>query len=153
MVEDCNGATGVKHAVPLIRSLHMRSTSSVSEQRQGSWWVLPLVLGIVLALLFSKSFTPQYVLFSNDGPLGSISATENNLPARFGGTWRPLGWLGAQAPAAAVTVTTLTATILSPVLFLKMYAPLTLLFTGFCAWLFFRQLRFSGVACVIGGLA
>jgi len=131
----------------------MRSASPVSEQRQGRWWILPLVLGFVLAILFAKSFTPNFVLFSNDGPLGAVSATENNLPARFGGTWRPLGWLGAQAPAAAVTITNLTLTVLSPVLFLKMYAPLTLLFTGFCAWLFFRQLRFSGVACVVGGLA
>ena len=34
-----------------------------------------------------------------------------------------------------------------------MYAPLTLFFTGFAAWLFFRQLRFSKMACIIGGVA
>jgi hypothetical protein len=114
---------------------------------------LPALLGAVLALLFAKSFSPHFVLFSNDGPLGLMAATENQFPARFSGTWRPLGWLGGEAPAAAVTVSNLLLTVCSPVCYLKFYAPFALLFTGFCAWLFFRQLRFNGLACVGGGLA
>ncbi len=44
-------------------------------------------------------------------------------------------------------------TLLSPVAFLKIYAPFTLLFLGFSAWLFFRQLGFSPMVCVLGGIA
>ncbi len=36
--------------------------------------------------------------------------------------------------------------------YLKVYAPLTMVFMGCCAWFFFRQLRFAPIVCVIGGL-
>jgi len=119
----------------------------------GRWWLFPALLGAVLAILFAKSFEPHAVLFSNDGPLGLMSSDENQLPGRFAGTWRPLGWIGAQGPAASVTMTTLIGTLTNPVMFLKLYAPLTVLFLGFSAWVFFRQLRFSQMTSVIGGLA
>ena len=45
------------------------------------------------------------------------------------------------------------ATILPPLLYLKVYAPLTLLCVGFSAWFLFRQLRFNPTVCVLGGLA
>jgi len=44
-------------------------------------------------------------------------------------------------------------TLLPPVVFLKFYEPLALLFLGFSAWLFFRQLNFSPMVCVLGGVA
>ena len=37
--------------------------------RAGELWVLPLVLGGVLAVLFWRSFHPAWVQFANDGPL------------------------------------------------------------------------------------
>ncbi len=43
--------------------------------------------------------------------------------------------------------------LLSPEIFLKIYAPFSLLFLGFSAWLFFRQLQFNRWVCVLGGLA
>src|SRR5581483_4807137 len=116
-------------------------------------WFLAILLVLILSLLFWQSVLPHFVLFSNDGPLGQMAAVDTRLPGRFTGTWHSLSWLGSQGPAAAITVTTLSATIFSPMLFLKIYAPMTLLLTGLCAWLFFRQLRLSSMACVLGGLA
>ena len=40
-----------------------------------------------------------------------------------------------------------------PVFFLKFYAPATLFFVGFSAWVFFRQLQFHPAVCVLGGIA
>jgi hypothetical protein len=75
------------------------------------------------------------------------------LPARFAGTWRDIFWLGVDAPAASPDITMLLTTLLSPVAYLKTYAPFTLLFLGFSAWLFFRQLNFSPMVSVLGGVA
>lgn len=132
-----------------------RPSSSPSAGRGivGRWWFLALLIGLTFGVLFARSFLPHYVLFSNDGPLGQMAATENLFPARFTGTWRPLAWLGGQAPAASINLTNLLLTILPPILYSKFYAPLTLFFAGLCAWLFFRQLKLSPLASVIGGLA
>ena len=43
--------------------------------------------------------------------------------------------------------------VLSPEIFLKIYAPFSLFFAGFCAWLFFRQLQFNPAVCLLGGVA
>jgi hypothetical protein len=111
------------------------------------------VLGAALAALFYKSFLPHQVLFANDGSLGAMMAECNHLPGRFLGTWRNLWWIGTEAPAAAPGVSAIFETILPPVFFLKIYAPATLLFVGFSAWVFFRQLEFNPAVCVIGGIA
>jgi hypothetical protein len=42
--------------------------------------------------------------------------------------------------------------LVSPVHHLKFYAPASMLFLGFGAWFFFRQLRFAPVVCALGGL-
>jgi hypothetical protein len=44
-------------------------------------------------------------------------------------------------------------TIFPPVLYLKIYGPLSLFFVGFSAWVFFRQLEFKPMVCVLGGIA
>ncbi len=111
------------------------------------------VLGAALAVLFYKSFQPHQVLFANDSPLGTMVAECNRLPGRFFGTWRNLWWIGAESPSAAPSFSALLLTIFPPVLFLKIYGPLTLFFVGFSAWVFFRQLQFSPAVCVLGGIA
>ncbi len=80
-------------------------------------------------------------------------ALPNQLPQAFAGVWHSGGWIGMEGVAVAPTVSALLTLILSPILFLKVYAPLTLLFLGFSAWLYFRQLEFSPWVCVLGGLA
>ena len=39
------------------------------------------------------------------------------------------------------------------VLFAKWYQPVSLVLLGFCAWVFFRALRFRQPVCLLGGLA
>ena len=111
------------------------------------------LLGAALLFLFYKSLDPHQVLFANDVPLGARKSECNALPSRFTGTWSDLSWLGGEGPAASPNITMLMATLFSPVVYLKIFAPFTLLFLGFSAWLFFRQLRFNPVVCALGGLA
>jgi hypothetical protein len=114
------------------------------------------VLGAALAVLFYRSFLPHQILFSNDGPLGGMVAECSRLPGRFFGTWRDITWIGVESPSAAPTLTAIFQTLsylTSPVLFFKFYAPATLLFVGFSAWVLFRQLEFHPAVCVLGGIA
>lgn len=124
-----------------------------ANPRANQWKLLAIVLGATLLVLFIQSFEANKILFANDGPLGALAAECNRLPARFTGTWRGLAWLGGAAPVAAPTPSMILLTILPPLLFLKIYAPLTLMCVGFSAWFFFRQLRFNPTVCVLGGLA
>jgi hypothetical protein len=133
----------------------MRAASTVpgfARLFSGRWLLLAL-LGGALLILFGKSLAPHQILFDNDFPLGARTAECNHLPERFAGTWRDLSWLGGEGAAAPPDITMLLATLLSPVAYLKMYAPFTLLFLGFSAWLFFRQLNFNPMVCVLGGVA
>jgi hypothetical protein len=123
-----------------------------TRQISGRWILLGLLGGILLAL-FYRSLDPHQVLFANDGPLGFLMAENNRMPGRFAGTWRDLVWLGGEGAAASPNITMVLLTLLSPVAYLKIYAPFTLLFLGFSAWLFFRQLNFNPMVCVLGGVA
>ena len=116
-------------------------------------WFLLGMLGLALLLLFSMSLEPHQVLFANDSPLGARHAECNRLPSRFTGTWSDLSWLGGEGPAASPSITMLSLTLFSAVAWLKIYAPFTLLFLGFSAWLFFRQLNFHPIVCLIAGVA
>jgi hypothetical protein len=117
------------------------------------FWLLLGLLGAALLVLFHKSLDPHQILFANDTPLGFLMAECNRLPGRFAGTWRELIWLGGEGAAASPSITMVLTTLVSAVSFLKIYAPFTLLFLGFSAWLFFRQLNFSKMTCVLGGVA
>src|SRR5439155_20097336 len=61
------------------------------------------VLIIPLALLFWRSFVPEMVQFSNDGPLGSLAAQQSRPPEVFFGIWASNNWLGEQAPPVGPT--------------------------------------------------
>jgi hypothetical protein len=117
------------------------------------WLIFALVLGGALSMLFVRSFEPNQILFANDGPLGAQAAAWNRLPSGFTGIWEDLGWLGGEVPSAAPRLSAILMAILSPVMYLKTFAPLTLFFVSFSAWLFFRQLEFNRFVCVLGGVA
>lgn len=111
------------------------------------------ILGAVLVVLFLQSFQPGEVLFSNDATLGQMEAGPNHLPEAFKGKWSFAAWVGMNAPTTGLTISPMLTMLLTPKIFLKVYAPLTLLFVGFCAWVFFRQLEFHPAVCILGGLA
>jgi hypothetical protein len=134
-------------------AMRAASTAPGSTRHTSGRWLFLGLLGGALLALFYRSLETHQILFANDGPLGFLSAECNQLPGRFAGTWRDLSWLGGQGAAASPNITMLLTTLFSPVAYLKIYTPFTLLFLGFSAWLFFRQLNFSPMVCVLGGVA
>ena len=113
----------------------------------------PVLLAVVLAVLFGKSFLPNYVHFSNDGPLGQQNTSWVQLPAAFTGTWRDLNDIGDNAGSSSLDLTSLISWTLGPVGFAKFLAPTALFILGLGAWTFFRQLKLSALAATLGALA
>jgi hypothetical protein len=116
------------------------------------------VLTLLLAVLFSKSFRPELVLFSNDAPLGIIAAESGQdatkLEGLFTGYWQDLNWIGIENPTILPGLSFWIYQLYrDPVLNAKLYAPISLLILGLSSWLFFRQLGFRNVVCVLAGIA
>jgi hypothetical protein len=113
----------------------------------------PMLLAIILAALFYKSFLPDYVHFSNDGPLGQQNSRWLQPAAGLTGMWDDLNSLGFAAGAYAPSLTMLIVWILGPVGCAKFLVPIALFILGLGAWTFFRQLRLSPLAAMLGALA
>ena len=111
------------------------------------------LLAVILAVLFWKSFLPGYVHFSNDGPLGQQNVAWLQLPAAITGMWDDLNSIGFSAGAFSPSLSMLIRWILGPVGYEKFFAPIALFILGLGAWMFFRQLRLSPLAAVLGALA
>src|SRR5437660_747228 len=124
------------------------ATSAVPVRREVL--VLLLCLLPVLGILFHRSFRPEEVLFSNDGPLGAVAAQAGHAWDNLRGVWQDLNWLGSRQPAGFLAIGYAIFACLGPLLYSKFIAPISLLVLGLGAWLFFRQLRFSPLACVLG---
>ena len=122
-----------------------------SAVRQFGWLALCLV--VLLGVLFWDGIRPDHVVFSNDGPLGAMSARCGDLPAGFFGFWQDMNWLGGAGPSAAPDVSQTLSLVCGKLIFSKIYAPFALLFLGLSAWLCFRQWKFSPLACLLGGIA
>lgn len=134
----------------------MPSSASKTTQPQSAlrnFVVALLALAAVLSILFNKSFVRDLVVFSNDGPLGALSAKSGELPAGFTGVWQDLNWIGIKGISAPPNLTSLIGMSVGPYYLAKIHTPVALLFLGLCVWLFFRQLRFHPAVCVLGGLA
>ena len=112
-----------------------------------------VLLAVILAVLFGKSFLPGYVHFSNDGPLGQQNAGWTRLPASFTGSWADLNDIGNGVGSWPLGLTALFKWVLSPVAFAKFFPPIALFILGLGAWTFFRQLRLSPLAATLGALA
>ena len=67
---------------------------SPGSSRPFAWLGGVGLLLLVLILLFFRSFESDQVLFSNDAPLGSMSAANVSLPQIFFGFWWDLNWVG-----------------------------------------------------------
>jgi len=115
--------------------------------------LVPILLAGILAVLFCKSFLPDYVHFSNDGPLGQQNAACFRLPGTFTGIWNDLNNIGSNGGAFAPDLVSFIYWILGPVGYSKFLAPIALFILGLGAWAFFRQLKFSPLAAALGALA
>ncbi len=111
------------------------------------------LLGGVLLLFFWRSLVPGLVHFSNDGPLGQVSAAWSRVPQAFTGCWGDLNSLGFAGGAAPMSVTSFLRWALGPVGYAKFLVPVTLLCLGLCAWFCFRQMKLGPAAALLGGLA
>jgi len=122
-------------------------------------WLKPFagaaaVLFIVTLFLFSDSFNKNMTLFSNDGPLGSISTEAIEMPGTFFGYWHDLNWLGYEQPSASPGIYMALGLLLQKsVLYLKWCTPICLIILGMSAWFFFRTLGLRNLACTIGAVA
>lgn len=113
-----------------------------------------IVLGIVLLGLWIRSFAGEQMAFSNDAPLGLMSAYSDYRWGNFaGGSWVPLVWLGSPALPLQPSFTNLLYLVMGPVLFGKFMAPLSLLFLGLAAVVFCRANGFGQPVSVLVGLA
>ena len=132
--------------------------SFLSIERSTSWLKpfggTALVLIVVTLFLFWDSFDPALILFSNDGPLGSISTDAIEMPGTFSGYWHDLNWLGYEQPSASPGIYMALGLLLQKsVLYLKWCTPICLVILGLSAWFFFRTLGFRNLACTIGAVA
>lgn len=115
--------------------------------------IISACLLVVLGGLFLRSFIPSQAHFSNDAPLGALSAANHQMPDLFSGGWADLNTIGASKGSASPSLTYGLLWLLGPLGIAKAYAPIALLVLGFCAWFCFRQLGLTPLACVLGALA
>lgn len=137
----------------------MRSEKTTSGpvsflNRPGMAFLTTLTLLVVLlAVMFSDSFVPDKVHFSNDGPLGMQVTDAMKLPGGFLGTWNALNYLGISGGTLPVGGNMGIHWMLGPLGYAKFAPPIVMLVLGLGAFAFFRALRFTPLVCVLGGLA
>ena len=113
-----------------------------------------LLLFAVLGLLFWRSFLSDFVHFANDGPLGQqASAQVSNFPGNFFGGWSDMNDVGGSMGAWPLSLSALLTWVLGPVGIAKFIAPLDLFILGLGAWMFFRSLKLTPLATILGALA
>ncbi|HOX58932.1 MAG TPA: polysaccharide biosynthesis/export family protein [Candidatus Paceibacterota bacterium] len=114
-----------------------------------------LCLLLCLGFLFRNGWKPGHTVFSNDGPLGAISARYASFSEEgaWSASWQDLTWLGGAGPGPSPNITNALGYVCGPLLHSKIYAPVALLFLGLSAWFCFRQWKFSPLACLLGALA
>jgi hypothetical protein len=132
-------------------SANLTSPTVRDHFRAYLWFLFPLL--VILLWLFHAGFLPDQVQFSNDAPLGVYHSEWFALPSGFHGLWDDLNSIGINVGASSVIVSNLLRMMLGALWYSKIYPPITLLFLGSGAWLFFRCLKFSTPACTLGGLA
>ena len=130
----------------------MKNSPPVSTSRRDGLLTAWLLV-TVLALLFWRSFLPDFVHFSNDGPLGQQNVHWLRLPAALSGMWADLNETGGNAGTYSPSISGALAWMLGPVGYAKFLAPITLFIVGIGAWMFFRRLNLSPLAATLGTLA
>ncbi|MBX3733569.1 MAG: hypothetical protein KF791_13355 [Verrucomicrobiae bacterium] len=132
----------------------MKSESNIISRRTGGLAGTVALVGLVLFGLWRESLIPSQMAFSNDAPLGLMTAYSEYRWGNFlGGSWVPLVWLGSPALPLQPSFTNLLYLVLGPILFGKFAAPLSLLFLGGAAAVFARACGFSRPVAVLVALA
>jgi len=135
----------------------MSQPSSTPARLSGgkSFLICLALLVAVLSVLFRANFDPDHVSFSNDAPVGAISAAARAVPGVLTGVWQDLNWVGGPEPIPALNLSMLVRLITTAVGvgLNHVYAPASLLTVGLCAWFLFWRLGFAPLACILGGLA
>lgn len=130
----------------------MKNSGSITPTKWPRLWAI-IIMAAILALLFWRSFLPEYVHFSNDGPLGQIGTAFGKMPAAFTGSWDDLNDTGYSAGVASPSVAALLIWFLGPLLYAKFFPAIAIFVLGLGAWTFFRASKFSWLACLFGALA
>ncbi len=126
-----------------------KNSTKLATPGKSGFWIALLCLTGVLSILFFRSFLPGIAHFANDGPLGAIKADYMSPWPNFQGIWLDLYWIGMNAGTLSIDLNSLILLVLGPVGDAKFLQPLSLLFLGISAWVFFRQLKLSpGLALV-----
>ena len=109
----------------------------------------------LMAVIFSKSCSPDQVLFANDGPLGAITAESGNMRHAWKGVWQDLNWLGIENPAALPHTASLVWFLVGddPVHFAKFHVPIALIALGLSLWVCLRQFGFRHAVCGLAAIA
>lgn len=115
-------------------------------------WKPAALLAVIMGLLFWRSFLPDYIHFSNDGPLGAQIFNAAQVPGAFTGAWNGLNAIGSGA-VWGINSSTILNMIIGPLNYAKFLAPIALFILGLGAWLFFRGMKFTPVAALCGALA
>src|SRR5579862_8542536 len=110
------------------------------------------LLAIILGLLFWKCFLPDYVHFSNDGPLGQQNSAWRQLPAAMTGSWYDLNDIGSSVGTLTPTLSSLIYLCGGPLGYAKFFPPLALLILSLGVWSFLRALKLSPLAITLGTL-
>src|SRR3954452_6721022 len=119
------------------------SPGQINRSSARQFWLLALCLFLLLSFFFRRAYLPDYTVFSNDGPLGAISAQCAQPPGTFFGFWGDLNWLGGASPSSLPNLSSgLDLALGGPLAFSKLYAPFALFFLGLSAWFCFRQWNF-----------
>jgi hypothetical protein len=120
---------------------------------RAAFLILFALLLLVLGVLFRASLHPDKVIFSNDGPFGLLSADALNYSKMLTGAWIDLNWLGVSAGTATPNASTFLAIVLKPLYYSKFLAPISVLFLGVSAWIFFHRLGMSTGPGVLAAIA
>jgi hypothetical protein len=129
-----------------------KASGAKQKRFNGSFLLLLVLLGGTLAVLCRQGFLPYEVFWANDISLGALVTSSSRLPGAIFACWADFWWIGGPNVAFPPNLSNFCNALLSPEHHLKFYTPGSMLFLGFCAWFFFRQLRFAPMVCVLGGL-
>lgn len=111
------------------------------------------ILLAVLCALFWRSFDSDYVHFSNDGPLGAMKAEYVQAKGMLFGCWYSLNWIGSEGLAVSPGITTLLRILTTPEIYGRILYPFSMFVVGLAACFYFRRLKLTPLACILGGLA